>query len=58
MKVLEISGSKDKLCVEGYAYEPLPSNALEGNIIKDSEMVAQCIKKPSLKQNLQRRLWR
>lgn len=45
VKVLEISGSKDRLCVEGYAYEPLPSNALEGNIIKDSEMVAQCIKK-------------
>lgn len=45
MKILEFSGSGDQLCVEGYGREPLPSDALDGNVIKDTEAVANCIKK-------------
>ena len=45
VKILEISGSGDTLCVEGYGREVLPANALEENVIKDIEAVANCIKK-------------
>jgi type IV pilus assembly protein PilM len=45
VKILEISGSGDKLCVEGYGRQLLPVNALDGNVIKDVEAVANCIKK-------------
>jgi type IV pilus assembly protein PilM len=45
VKILEISGSGDELCVEGYGREVLPLNALDGNVIKDVEAVANCIKK-------------
>lgn len=45
VKILEISGSGHQLCLENYGREPLPSNALEGNVIKDINSVANCIKK-------------
>lgn len=45
VKVLEISGAEDNLIIEGYGREPLPPNALDGNVIKDIGAVAQCIKK-------------
>lgn len=45
VKILEISDSGEKLCVEGYGREVLPLNALDGNVIKDIEAVANCIKK-------------
>lgn len=45
MKILEISGSGEELCVEGYGRELLPPNALDGNVIKDIELVSACIKK-------------
>lgn len=44
VKILEISGSGDALCVEGYGRETLPPHALDGNVIKDIEAVANCIK--------------
>lgn len=52
VKILEISGSKDALCVEGYGHELLPPNALDGNIIKDIDAVAECIKKVITKAKL------
>lgn len=52
IKILEISGSGDALCVEGYGREVLPSNALDGNLIKDIEAVADCIKKLFVKSKL------
>ncbi|KGP64163.1 pilus assembly protein PilM [Legionella norrlandica] len=45
VKILEISESGEQLCVVGYGREELPSTALEGNIIKDVDVVANCIKK-------------
>lgn len=45
VKILEISCSGDQLCVEGYGRQLLPVNALDGNVIKDVEAVADCIKK-------------
>ena len=45
VKVLEISGAGDTLCVEGYGRELLPPNAIDGNVIKDIDAVAACIKK-------------
>lgn len=45
VKVLEISGSGDELCVESYGREVLPPNALDGNVIKDIDAVANCISK-------------
>lgn len=45
VKMLEISGSENNLCVEGYGRAPLPLNAVEGNVIKDIEAVSNCIKK-------------
>nr|WP_238400341.1 type IV pilus assembly protein PilM [Legionella bononiensis] len=45
VKILEISGSGDQLCVEGYGRQSLPPNALDGNVIKDVEAVANTIKK-------------
>ncbi|MDR3443174.1 MAG: type IV pilus assembly protein PilM [Legionella sp.] len=44
VKILEISGSADALRVENYGRELLPPNALDGNIIRDIDAVAQCIK--------------
>jgi type IV pilus assembly protein PilM len=44
VKILEISGTGDRLCVEGYGREALPPNALDGNVIKDIQAVANCIK--------------
>jgi type IV pilus assembly protein PilM len=45
VKVLEISGSGDQLIVESYGREELLPGSLEGNIIKDVDAVASCIKK-------------
>ncbi len=44
VKILEISGSGDELCVQGYGRELLPPNTLDGNVIKDIDAVASCIK--------------
>lgn len=52
VKILEISGSRDSLCVEGYGHELLPSNALDGNVIKDIDAVADCIKRVIVKSKL------
>ncbi|KTC89725.1 ethanolamine utilization protein EutJ [Fluoribacter dumoffii] len=45
VKVLEISGQDGALVVENYGREVLPSNAMDGNTIKDIETVSRCIKK-------------
>lgn len=45
VKILEISGAGDQLCVEGYGRDLLSPESLDGNIIKDIDSVAQCIKK-------------
>jgi len=45
VKALEISSSGDTLCVEAYGQETIPANALDGNVIKDVDAVANCIKK-------------
>jgi type IV pilus assembly protein PilM len=45
VKVLEISGDRDCLCVESYGREVLPPNALDGHVIKDIDAVAACIKR-------------
>ncbi len=45
VKILEISGSGEDICVEGYGREEIPTSALEGNMIKDVDVVANCIKK-------------
>jgi type IV pilus assembly protein PilM len=52
VKILEISGSSGELCVEGYGYELLPSKALDGNVIKDIDAVADCIKRVIAKSKL------
>ncbi|CEG56443.1 type IV pilus assembly protein PilM [Legionella fallonii] len=52
VKILEISGSGEALCVDGYGRENLPPFALDGNLIKDTEAVANCIKKVLLKSRL------
>lgn len=45
VKAIQISGSYENRCVDGYGYELLPVNAVEGNKIKDVAAVATCIKK-------------
>ncbi|MCW8410053.1 pilus assembly protein PilM [Legionella sp. PATHC035] len=45
VKVLEISGQEGDLVVENYGREVLPSNAMDGNTIKDIDVVSRCIKK-------------
>lgn len=45
VKILQISGTGDQLCLEAYGRESLPSNALDGNVIKDVNAVSLCIKK-------------
>ncbi|KTD57936.1 pilus assembly protein PilM [Legionella shakespearei] len=52
VKILEFSGSGDQLCVEGYGREALPPDALDGNVIKDIEAVANCIKKLCERQKI------
>lgn len=52
VKILEISGSGEELCVDGYGREALPPFALDGNLIKDTEAVANCIKKVLLRSRL------
>lgn len=44
VKILEISLNNDEYCVENYASAVLPENAMEGNVIKDVDAVAACIK--------------
>lgn len=43
--MLEISGSGDAFCVEGYGREVFPPHIIDGKVIKDVEAVANCIKK-------------
>jgi type IV pilus assembly protein PilM len=45
VKILEISGSENGFCVEGYGREPLPPDALDGKVIKDTEAVTDSIKR-------------
>ncbi|KTD64885.1 pilus assembly protein PilM [Legionella spiritensis] len=45
VKALEISTNDNTYCIEGYGYENLPANALDGNTIKDIDAVASCIKR-------------
>ena len=45
VKILEVSKSGDQYCVEGYGRAVLPANAMEGNVIKDIDAVANTIKK-------------
>ncbi|MFT4058345.1 MAG: type IV pilus assembly protein PilM [Legionella sp.] len=45
VKILEISSDGERLCVENYGREALPPHMLDGNIIKDIDAVASCIKK-------------
>jgi type IV pilus assembly protein PilM len=45
VKILEISGSSEHLCVEGYGRGALLPDAVEGNVIKDINAVTYCIKK-------------
>lgn len=45
VKILEISGTENKLCVEGYGRETLPAQAIDGGVIKDIDLVAWCIKR-------------
>ena len=52
VKILQISGSNDHLCLEGYGYELLPSNALDGHVIKDVNAIAACIKRVLTKAQL------
>lgn len=44
VKILEISHSGDRYCVEGYARAALPEGAMDGVLVKDVEMVASTIK--------------
>ena len=44
VKVIEISGKEDHRCVEGYGSMALPPNSVEGHIIKDIDVVADCIR--------------
>lgn len=52
VKVLEINANADGLSVEGYGREDLPKDAVEGNVIKDVELVANCIRKVCEKTKL------
>ena len=45
VRILEISGSDDDYCVDAYAHEDLPESAMEGNRVKDAQVVADIIKK-------------
>ena len=52
VKIIELSGSGDAFCVEGYGYELLPKDAVQGTLINDIDAVAQCIKKVIFKAQL------
>ena len=52
VKILEVSKSGDQYCVEGYGRVALPINAVEGNVIKDVDAVADSIKKLLISANL------
>lgn len=45
VKILELSGSGEHLSIDGYGREVLPPNAIDGNLIKDIDAVAACIKR-------------
>lgn len=51
VKILEISGTGEQLCVEGYGRELLPSHAIDGEVIKDIEAVAECIRRVYLRSH-------
>ena len=44
VKILEISHSSDRYCVEGYAIAALPEGAMDGVLVKDVDVVAGTIK--------------
>lgn len=52
VKILEISGTGDEHSVEGYGSMALPPHAIEGNVIKNIDEVANCIKKILTKEQL------
>lgn len=52
VKILEISSSADTHCIEGYGAVSLPETAMEGNVIKDPEAVANAIRSVLLKERL------
>ena len=52
VKILEISGVGENLCVEGYGRELLPPNILDGNVIKDTALVATIISRVIRKAGL------
>ncbi|WP_133127111.1 type IV pilus assembly protein PilM [Legionella nagasakiensis] len=45
VKILEISVSGDRYCIEGYGCMMLPETAMEGSVIKDVDAVADCIRR-------------
>jgi type IV pilus assembly protein PilM len=44
VKILQLSMMGNHYCVEGYGRAILPDNAMDGNVIKDMEVVAKSIK--------------
>ena len=44
VKILELSKTGEQYCVEGYGRAIMPENAMEGNVIKDIDAVANSIK--------------
>lgn len=45
VSLIEISSHNGTYCIEGFARETLPLGALEGNAIKDSHVVSECLKR-------------
>ena len=45
VKILELSKNGDQYSVEGYGRASLPDHAMESHVIKDIDLVADCIKK-------------
>lgn len=52
IKIVEISGSAQQHCVNGYASQLLPLNAVEGNTVKDIDAIAYSIKQMILAESL------
>ncbi|KTD50642.1 Tfp pilus assembly protein, ATPase PilM [Legionella quinlivanii] len=52
IKIIEISGSGQQHCVNGYASKLLPLNAVEGNTVKDIDAIAYSIKQMISSENL------
>lgn len=52
VKILQISNTGDQLCLEAYGRDYLPSDAIDGNVIKDVHAVSSCINKIIHKSHL------